>query len=491
MPSANNEAMTTLPPVVEGEAGFDSFGLSAEILQGVQAAGFTQPSSIQSAAIPLILAGRDVIAQAQTGTGKTAAFGLPLMHQLTGDGSVEALVVVPTRELATQISDELHRLGRFANVKTVPIYGGQSYTRQFERLSAGAQIVVATPGRLLDLLRSKRIRKFTPRIVVLDEADEMLDMGFLEEIEDIFTYLPKERQTLLFSATVPPAIQKLAQRILKKPEQIKIASTTLSSGSVTQSYYVINEYERDDALVRLMDGLEPAKSIVFCRTQMETDRVADMLDAQGFQARSLHGAMDQRQRNAVIGDMKKGNLQVLVATDVAARGLDINDVTHVFNFHMPMNAESYVHRIGRTGRAGKTGMALTLVTPRELRGIDRISRTVGKVTIREVPTGAAIRRAGAAKLKASIEAQQPDSSVDDALEQLLKKHDLEDIARRALSILLLNESREGPEQIGFNQQEIQLLATRGSGGDGERRGKPRGKGGHFHRGGKFGKKKKY
>ena len=476
---------------------FADFSLSQQILQGVEAAGFTQPSPIQAAAIPAIMAGKDIIGQAQTGTGKTAAFGLPAMSKLAFDGSVEVLIVAPTRELTNQISDELFRLGRFADVHTVAIYGGQSYARQLQRIERGAQVVVATPGRLLDLLSSKRIPRFAPKIVVLDEADEMLDMGFLEDIEKIFEYLPAERQTLLFSATLPKPIRRLADRLLKSPVHIQMGRSEATADNIVQQYYVIDEHERDDAVLRLIDGLDPGKSIVFCRTKAEVDRVSSVLEGQGFLSRGLHGDMDQRQREQVIGAFRKGNLNILVATDVAARGLDVADVTHVFNYHIPFNTESYIHRIGRTGRAGKAGVALTLVTPAELRGIQRIQSDIGEVTAQEVPTASSVRRAGADRLADALAQQALDPVADRILTRLGADMDAIDIARRALSMLLSGEEKRGPEFIGFSEKEIKNLVDRNRrdsqrpqrrfSGPGQKRGAPQ-RNQRF--GNKFGGKKK-
>lgn len=441
---------------------FQDFNLAPQILSGVEAAGFQVPSPIQAAAIPVVLSGRDLIGQAQTGTGKTAAFGLPAMSMLAHDGTVEVLVIAPTRELANQISDELFRLGRFADVHTVAIYGGSSYFRQLQRIERGAQVVVATPGRLLDLLSGQRIPNFKPKIVILDEADEMLDMGFLEDIEKIFEYLPTERQTLLFSATMPKAIKKLADNLLKNPAHIQAGTSgEVTADNITQQYYVIEEHERDDAILRLMDGLEPEKSIVFCRTKAEVDRLSGMLEAQGFMAKGLHGDMDQRQREQTIGAFRKGIVGILVATDVAARGLDVQDVTHVFNYHLPFDTESYVHRIGRTGRAGKVGVALTLVTPREFRGIERILRDVSKLTPKEVPTGSFVRRNALEKLRLTLQEQKIDPGAEALLEAMSADNDAKAVALKAISTLLAGEQRRGPEYIGLSQKEINRLLERG------------------------------
>jgi ATP-dependent RNA helicase DeaD len=279
---------------------FEDFDLSEEIKSGIQAAGFKIPSPIQAQAIPAVLEGRDIVAQAHTGTGKTAAFGLPSMSMMDMSRGVSLLVIAPTRELATQVSDELYRLGSKAGVRTVTVYGGMSAGRQVDLISRGAQVVVATPGRLLDLLKSGRLRNFNPTHVVLDEADEMLDMGFLDDIQEIFGFLPVERQTLLFSATMPEAIKKLAKRILKEPQFITITKSETTNKDIDQQYYVIEEYERDDATVRLIDAQEAKKTIIFCRMKKEVDRLATTLISHGYMAKGLHGDMEQRQREEVI-----------------------------------------------------------------------------------------------------------------------------------------------------------------------------------------------
>ncbi|HAL85970.1 MAG TPA: DEAD/DEAH box helicase, partial [Deferribacteraceae bacterium] len=359
--------------------GFEHFGLSAEVMHGIMECGFKSPSPIQQQAIPHLLEGKDMIGQAHTGTGKTAAFGLPSISRLKKTGEVEMLVITPTRELAMQVSDELYRYGKFADINTTTVYGGQSYSRQYERLRRGTPIVVATPGRLLDILSSGKVKNFTPSIVVLDEADEMLDMGFLEDIQKIFTFLPEDRQTLLFSATMPDSIRKLAATILKDPVHISVMNKEKTVRDIDQRYYVIEEQERDDAIIRLIDSFEPTRSIIFCRTKKEVERICTTLIGRGYSAKGLHGDMEQHQREEVMNSFRDGRIYTLVATDVAARGLDVKDVTHVFNYHMPFDSESYIHRIGRTGRAGSKGIAITLVTPQELRGLNRIQRSIGDV----------------------------------------------------------------------------------------------------------------
>ena len=368
------------------EQTFGDLGLKKSVLRGIELAGFTTPSPIQAEAIPAILQGGDLIAQAQTGTGKTAAFVLPILHGLRNNGEVEALVITPTRELAMQISDEAFKLGKFSRTRTICVYGGQNIKHQISFLDKNPQIMIATPGRLLDHLRNNRLRNFAPRIVVLDESDEMLDMGFLDDIEEIFSFLPNDIQVLLFSATMPKPIQELADKILLNPTKIKITPTEVTNTDITQRYYVINDNERNEAIIRLLDTQAPTRSIIFTRTKKEADTLNSFLCAQGYSSVALHGDLDQRARRSAIAEFKSHNVQILVATDVASRGLDISDVSHVFNYHIPLNPESYVHRIGRTGRAGKKGVAITLVSPLEYKELQRIQEDVGsKLELFELP----------------------------------------------------------------------------------------------------------
>jgi ATP-dependent RNA helicase DeaD len=439
---------------------FEDFGLNENILRGVKKAGFAVPSPIQQEAIPFILSGSDMIGQAQTGTGKTAAFGLAAMNNIQHNGDIEMLIVAPTRELANQISDELFRLGKYANIQTVAVYGGQSYDRQLERIRRGAQVLVATPGRLLDLLSSRRIKNFHPTTVIIDEADEMLDMGFLEDIEKIFEYLPEKRQTLLFSATIPAPIKKLANKILTDPVFVSVSSKDETNKDITQHYYVIEEHERDDATIRLIDSLEPQKAILFCRTKSEVDRLSTMLEARGFLAKGLHGDMAQRQREQVLKSFRAGALHILIATDVAARGLDVVDVTHVFNYHIPFDPDSYIHRVGRTARAGRKGMAITLVTPHELRDIQRIQKKVGEMKAEFIPSLREMNRANINKLMDTIRAQTLDDHATEVLLDLENDMDPVEIANKVLALLMSRETVSGPEYIGLNPKRVDKLLSR-------------------------------
>lgn len=460
------------------QAGFEQFGFKENLLRGIHEAGFKVPSPIQVEAIPLVLGGHDLIAQAQTGTGKTAAFGLPIIQNLKNDGSIEALIITPTRELAVQISDEIFKLGRNCRIKTVSVYGGQAIRRQVELLEKAPQVIIATPGRLLDHLRNDRLKNFNPTTIVLDESDEMLDMGFLDDIEEIFTYLPANRQTLLFSATMPAPIKNLAQKILRNPKMVKVTTNETTNSDISQRYYIINEYEREDAIVRLIDSEAPSKTIIFTRMKKEADDLSNRLIAKGYQAGALHGDMEQRERQAAVNAFKQGAIDILVATDVAARGLDISNVSHVFNYHIPLNPESYVHRIGRTGRAGKKGVAITLATPLEFKEIRRISETT-KATIElyEIPTIAETLKQTDSKL---IQNLLNHSITDDALriyEQIRGEIDTTQLACKLLSMLMKKSSILGPNKIGLSKEDLMQLKNRLSGDDKRDRNSRGGKGG--------------
>ena len=344
----------------------------------------------------MLLAGRDVIGQAPTGTGKTAAFGLPIIERLNeGEMRPQALVVVPTRELAIQVAEALHELGKYREVVTLPIYGGAPYDRQLRALRRGVQVVIGTPGRLLDHLGRETLNLDAVRTVVLDEADEMLNMGFIDDIEAILARLPEERQTSLFSATIPARIAKLAEQYLRQPTQVSVAAREAIAPRVRQVYYEVPVYAKPEALARILDLEEPESAIIFVRTRRDADQLAEQLNGMGYLAQAIHGEINQAQRERTLDRFRAGHTQLLVATDVAARGLDIPAVSHIINYDLPLDAESYVHRIGRTGRAGATGEALTLVTPRERRQLVLIERAIHRrLELLRLPTPAdvAVRR---------------------------------------------------------------------------------------------------
>lgn len=358
---------------------FTELHLAEDILSAVAKVGFVEPSPIQELTIPLALEGKDVIGQAQTGTGKTAAFGLPTLNKIdVTNNVVQALVIAPTRELAVQSQEELFRFGREKKVKVRSVYGGSSIEKQIKALKSGAHIVVGTPGRLLDLIKRKALKLNHVETLILDEADEMLNMGFLEDIEAIISRVPETRQTLLFSATMPDAIKRIGVKFMKEPEHVKIAAKELTTDLVDQYYIRVKENEKFDTMTRLMDVEQPELSIVFGRTKRRVDELTRGLKLRGYRAEGIHGDLDQGKRLRVLRDFKNDNLDILVATDVAARGLDISGVTHVYNYDIPQDPESYVHRIGRTGRAGKHGQSITFVAPNEMGYLQIIEKLTKK-----------------------------------------------------------------------------------------------------------------
>lgn len=441
---------------------FEQFGLKPELLTAVTQAGFTVPSAIQEKVIPHILAGKDVVGQAKTGTGKTAAFGLPALSMMNPKSKkTELLVITPTRELATQVCDEIQRFGKHLGFKSASICGGRAYSKQIDDVQRGAQVVVATPGRLLDLLTSKRIPALQPSIVVLDEADEMLDMGFLEDIKEIFTFLPEERQTLLFSATMPMQIKKLAQKILKDPEFVSVEQNgDMTQQNITQRAFALHNHEREDALIRLLDSERPFKSIVFCRTRSEVDRLQSALQEQGYKSASLHGDLEQRQRERVTDAFKSGQTKILVATDVASRGLNVPDITHVFNYQLPSSSESYVHRIGRTARAGKLGCALTFFTPDEYHKLNMIQKAVG-CTIRQeqVPSLSSLQKNRILDLVNKIKTQPLNKDAEALWETLQNEADHDELFQKLISMFLNQQTCLGPENIGISKDNLGKMSS--------------------------------
>jgi ATP-dependent RNA helicase DeaD len=451
---------------------FNDFNLKQELNKAIETAGFTEPSPVQQDAIPAVLKGKDIVAQAQTGTGKTAAFGLPILNMMKCDGSVEAVVVVPTRELAIQVSDELFKFGKFLNLKTATVYGGTSYSRQIKHIN-NASIIVATPGRFLDLLSKKQI-SINPDFVVLDEADEMMDMGFLDDIKEIFKYLKDRKQTLMFSATMPTPIKKLAEKILVEPEFITITKSEVTNIKIEQSFYVVEEYERDDALIRLFDYKNPTKAIVFCKMKRDVDRLSTYLVSQGFSAKGLHGDMEQRQREEVIKAFKGDTLEVLIATDVAARGLDVKGVSHVFNYQLPFDSESYVHRIGRTGRGGQEGVAVSIVTPAEFRSLHKIQKDVGtKIESKTVPNKGDVHKKSLQNLFQKVSNQEIDEMVYDFVDALKEEFDLSTITYKLASIALKDSEVKGKDRIGKSKKDIAYLLEKAKKSSGSRNSRSR------------------
>jgi len=365
---------------------FQDLGLSSSLIESISRMGFEEPSPIQAQTIPLALQKKDVIGQAQTGTGKTAAFGIPLIEKIdVKNNNIQAVVVAPTRELAIQVSEELYKIGYHKRSRVLSIYGGQDINRQIRSLKKNPHIIVGTPGRLLDHINRKTVRLNNVHTLVLDEADEMLNMGFIEDIEAILSNVPKERQTLLFSATMPDPIRRIAEKFMTEPELVKVKAKEMTVPNITQYYLEAQERKKFDILTRLLDIQSPELAIVFGRTKRRVDELSEALTLRGYTAEGIHGDLTQAKRMSTLRKFKEGAIEVLVATDVAARGLDISGVTHVYNFDVPQDPESYVHRIGRTGRAGKTGMAMTFVTPRELDIVKNIERTTKRKMERMKP----------------------------------------------------------------------------------------------------------
>jgi ATP-dependent RNA helicase DeaD len=378
--------------------GFAALGLDARIVAALEGLGYEEPTPIQQQTIPPLIEGRDLLGQAATGTGKTAAFALPILQRFATEGRGEgplAVILVPTRELAMQVAEAVHRYGKALGVRVLPVYGGQPIGRQLHAMRAGVDVIIATPGRALDHLRRGSLALAAVRVVVLDEADEMLDMGFADDIETLLREAPAERQTVLFSATMPPRIEAIAKRNQRDPVRIRIAKAPAKAGEapkVRQQAYLVPRAGKMQALGRILDLESPAAALVFCRTRTEVDELTETMNARGFQSEALHGGMTQEGRDKVMKRLRTGASELLIATDVAARGLDIDRLTHVINYDLPNAPEAYVHRIGRVGRAGREGVAITLVEPREhhqLRNIERLTKH--RIEIAKVPTVADLR----------------------------------------------------------------------------------------------------
>nr|WP_223804727.1 DEAD/DEAH box helicase [Lactococcus protaetiae] len=462
---------------------FSELGLSEGIVNTLTEIGYEQPTPIQEQTIQLTLAGRDVIGQAQTGTGKTAAFGLPTIEKINPENpAVQALVIAPTRELAVQGQEELFRFGKSKGLKVRTVFGGSSIEKQIKALKSGAHIVVGTPGRLVDLIKRKALKIDHISTLVLDEADEMLNMGFLEDIEFILSNTPENRQTLLFSATMPADIKKIGVKFMKNPEHIKIAAKEMTADRIDQYFIKTKEFEKFDILTRLLDVERPELAIVFGRTKRRVDELIRGLKLRGYRAEGIHGDLDQNKRLAVLRDFKAGHIDVLVATDVAARGLDISGVTHVYNYDITQDQESYVHRIGRTGRAGKSGRSVTLVSYNEmgyLRAIENLTKKPMKGL--KPPTKEEAYRASLAVAMDDVLRDLTDESAKLSLAKFDKQAEklLEQFDAKELVALLLQGRVKDPD----NQEEVKITAERPLPFNGEGQGfKKKGKGGGRYKG---------
>ncbi|WP_139368187.1 DEAD/DEAH box helicase [Priestia abyssalis] len=430
---------------------FKDLGISEQLTKSISEMGFEEATPIQSQTIPLALEGEDVIGQAQTGTGKTAAFGIPLTEKIdTKIDRIQGIVIAPTRELAIQVSEELYKIGRTKRTRVLAIYGGQDISRQIRSLKKNPHIIVGTPGRLLDHINRKTMRLQDVNTVVLDEADEMLNMGFIEDIEKILENVPEDHQTLLFSATMPGPIQRIAERFMSEPKIVKVKAKEVTVPNIQQYYLETQEKKKFDVLTRLLDIQSPELAIVFGRTKRRVDELSEALTVRGYAAQGIHGDLTQAKRMSVLRQFKEGSIDVLVATDVAARGLDISGVTHVYNFDVPQDPESYVHRIGRTGRAGKTGVAMTFVTPREMGQLKNIENTTKRKMERmkapsldEALEGQ--QRLAMEKLTNVLQSQNL-SFYRQAAEELLEEHDSLSIVSAAIK-LLTKEPDTTPVQL--------------------------------------------
>ncbi|MCB0997753.1 MAG: DEAD/DEAH box helicase [Acidimicrobiales bacterium] len=427
--------------------GFAELGLRPELLSALGRLGYEEPTPIQRETIPLLLTGRDLVGQAATGTGKTAAFALPVLERMPHSGRPHpyALVLVPTRELAVQVSEAMYKYGRDLGAKVLPIYGGQPIGRQLGALRDGVHVVVATPGRAIDHINRGTLALDAVQMVVLDEADEMLDMGFAEDIEAILGQVPTGRQTVLFSATLPPRIDAIASRHLRDPLRIQVgmgsARQLTANPSIRQTAYVVHRAHKAAALGRILDVETPTAALVFCRTRDEVDQLTETMNGRGYRAEALHGGMNQEQRDRVMGRLRSGTAELLMATDVAARGLDVDTLTHVVNYDVPSAPESYVHRIGRVGRAGREGVAITLAEPRELRMLENIERlTKRTIPIAKIPTVADLR---AKQVESTTEAVRDSLAADDLdeyeviVDALLDDFEPEEIALAAVRLVHL------------------------------------------------------
>lgn len=417
---------------------FTDLGLKTELLQMIQEKGFEEPTPIQARAIPPALSGRDVMGQAKTGTGKTAAFGLPILNQIIPQEGLQALILCPTRELAVQVAEEINFLGHKLKIHTLPVYGGQSIEIQIRGLKRTPEIIVGTPGRLMDHMNRRTVRLSSLKYVVLDEADEMLDMGFLPDIEKILNQCPGKRQNFLFSATLVKEIRDLALEIMQDPVEIIIPSPELTVPLTEQYYYDVQPRHKVETICQFIDLAQPPVALIFCRTKKGADQLARLLTKRGYAADALHGDMTQRERDNVMNRFRRGTIEILTATDLAARGLDIDVVTHVINFDIPEDPDSYVHRIGRTGRAGRTGTAITLVEPGQIRQLKIIEKHIGKRINRQIlPVNRdAMKRRQENLVKRIIQASQQNMDIYlDAAADLVSRPDINRLMAAALKML--------------------------------------------------------
>jgi ATP-dependent RNA helicase DeaD len=450
------------------DGGFEGLGLDAKLVATLTELGYEEPTPIQRAAIPALLTGSDLIGQAATGTGKTAAFALPILQMIAAKGKARAmpsaLVLVPTRELAMQVAEAMHKYGQKMRLTTIAVYGGQSFGQQARMLERGVDVVVATPGRALDHIRRQTMNLGGIAMLALDEADEMLDMGFAEDLEAILSETPAERQTVFFSATLPPRIAGMVKRHMREPQRIEIAKEKPAKGTapkVRQTAYIIPRRQKLEVLGRVLDLENPQSALVFCRTRTEVDNLTERLSAHGYRAQALHGGITQDQRSRVVKRLREGAIDLVVATDVAARGLDIENLELVVNYDVPTSPESYTHRIGRVGRAGREGVAISLVDPRESRLLKLFERTTkGRIDVARVPTIADLR---ARRLEMTREALAGAIAAGElehyraVVDALAREHDLMDVALAAVK--LAHQAAGGDRGEEGEAEDVQDFGT--------------------------------
>ena len=470
---------------------FEELQIDDRILRAVTDMGFEEASPIQAKAIPVQMEGLDIIGQAQTGTGKTAAFGIPLLQKIDPKNKkLQAIALCPTRELAIQVADEIRNLAKYMHgIKVLPIYGGQDIVRQIRGLKDGTQIIVGTPGRVMDHMRRKTIKFDQVHTVIMDEADEMLNMGFLEDMETILSQLPEERQTIMFSATMPDAIQKIAKTFQKDPQIVRVVKKELTVPKVTQYYYEVKPKTKVEVMCRLLDMYAPKLSVAFCNTKRQVDELVQELQGRGYFAEGLHGDLKQIQRDRVMNSFRNGRTEILVATDVAARGIDVDDVEAVFNYDIPQDEEYYVHRIGRTGRAGREGIAFSFVVGRDvykLRDIQRYCKT--KIVPQAIPSLDDITEIKAEKILDQAKQVMADMDLSRVLHIVEKKLLEEDYTSLDLASALLRMSMgEENQDIAIDSQparSLDDLDSWGRGGRGRGRDNGRGRSGRDNRGGR-------
>lgn len=439
---------------------FEDLQVDERILRAVEDMGFEEASPIQAQAIPVIMEGRDVVGQAQTGTGKTAAYSIPVLEKINPDlKKLQAVILCPTRELAVQVAEEIRRLAKYmSDIRVFPVYGGQEIVKQIKSLKSGVQIVVGTPGRVMDHMRRKTVRFDNVSMVVLDEADEMLDMGFREDMETILTDTPSTRQTVMFSATMPKAIMEIAKNFQKNAEIIKVVRKELTVKNIEQYYYEVRPKNKNELLCRLIDIYNPRLSVVFCNTKRQVDELISELKGRGYFADGIHGDMKQAQRDRVMADFRSGKTEILIATDVAARGIDVDDVDVVFNYDLPQDEEYYVHRIGRTGRAGREGVALSFVSGKEaykLKDIERYCKT--KIKAKPVPSMDDVKNTKLEAIFTKVKEVIEEGGLSDMIEAVESNLNMEDYTSLDIAAALLKmtigdslEHREELEQVHFD-----------------------------------------